>query len=213
MADVRPVYRSGCSATAPSAIWCTARRWRRRVLWRSVTSTATARKTSMCSSPTTCSTRRTRTSCCSTTDPEPAFSTLAVPQATFGNGDAVWPIDYDNNGLTDFVVANGAERWQGGADRADRVLPERRRARRRSPSERIWRPATRAYRSPATVPASGPRPAASASVAAGPPLLVSRDAGAARRATATACGRRCRRTGAMSRSIRGRTVWSPRTTI
>ncbi len=36
------------------------------------------------------------------------FSSLPIPQATFGTGDAVWPIDYDNNGLTDFAVANGA---------------------------------------------------------------------------------------------------------
>jgi hypothetical protein len=36
-----------------------------------------------------------------------SFSQMDIPQTTEGAGDAVAPIDYDRNGLTDFVVLNG----------------------------------------------------------------------------------------------------------
>jgi hypothetical protein len=36
-----------------------------------------------------------------------AWSSLAIPQATSGRGDDAVAIDYDGNGLEDFVVLNG----------------------------------------------------------------------------------------------------------
>jgi hypothetical protein len=36
-----------------------------------------------------------------------SFSDLSIPEASAGSGDVAVPIDYDRNGLTDFVVLNG----------------------------------------------------------------------------------------------------------
>ncbi|CAN5171262.1 hypothetical protein BH20ACT24_BH20ACT24_01610 [soil metagenome] len=36
-----------------------------------------------------------------------SFTEIPIPQATEGSGDAVYPLDYDRNGLTDFLVLNG----------------------------------------------------------------------------------------------------------
>jgi len=36
-----------------------------------------------------------------------SFTSLSVPETTLGAGDDVVPIDYDGNGLTDFLVLNG----------------------------------------------------------------------------------------------------------
>ncbi len=35
------------------------------------------------------------------------FRTMPLPQATGGSAESVAPIDYDRNGLTDFLVLNG----------------------------------------------------------------------------------------------------------
>jgi hypothetical protein len=38
-----------------------------------------------------------------------AFSELPIPETTVGKGDRVYPIDFDRNGLMDFLVLNGAD--------------------------------------------------------------------------------------------------------
>jgi hypothetical protein len=35
------------------------------------------------------------------------FTQMSIPSTTEGDADSVWPIDYDKNGLTDFLVLNG----------------------------------------------------------------------------------------------------------
>ena len=35
------------------------------------------------------------------------FTQMSIPSTTQGEAESVWPIDYDENGLTDFVVLNG----------------------------------------------------------------------------------------------------------
>ena len=35
------------------------------------------------------------------------FTQISVPSTSQGEAESVWPIDYDENGLTDFLVLNG----------------------------------------------------------------------------------------------------------
>jgi hypothetical protein len=41
------------------------------------------------------------------------FREMNIPQARKGLGEAVTTIDYDNNGLDDFIVENGHRHWPG----------------------------------------------------------------------------------------------------
>ncbi len=41
------------------------------------------------------------------------FTTMPIPQATVGSGEAAYPIDYNNSGLTSFLVLNGAVPYSG----------------------------------------------------------------------------------------------------
>ena len=41
------------------------------------------------------------------------FTTMSIPQTTVGAGEAVFPIDYKNSGLTSFLVLNGAVPFTG----------------------------------------------------------------------------------------------------
>ncbi len=36
-----------------------------------------------------------------------AFTQMSIPSTGQGSGESVWPLDYDKNGLTDFLVLNG----------------------------------------------------------------------------------------------------------
>src|SRR5439155_1241940 len=36
-----------------------------------------------------------------------SFTEMAIPETSVGSGDVAYPIDYDRNGLTDFLVMNG----------------------------------------------------------------------------------------------------------
>ena len=42
-----------------------------------------------------------------------SFSSVRIPQAQDGSGSAVMALDYDHNGLTDFVVLNGQGDFKG----------------------------------------------------------------------------------------------------
>jgi hypothetical protein len=38
------------------------------------------------------------------------FAQMSIPSTTQGDAESVWPIDYDKNALTDFLVLNGNDR-------------------------------------------------------------------------------------------------------
>lgn len=42
-----------------------------------------------------------------------AFTTMTIPQTTIGSGDTAYPLDYNRDGLTDFLVLNGRNSYPG----------------------------------------------------------------------------------------------------